>query len=206
MVLMVTFGDAVSAFGLACKSKLAGPGDREAAIRSPIERLVTDVADGLGLLAVPYDEVRHTDRAVRPDYAIAVGGAITGYIEVKRPGASVDPDSFTGHNKRQWQRQRDLPNLIYTNGTDWWLCRDGELIHDPVHLTGGPLDRAGTALSASPAFETLLTDFLRWMPAPITTVVGLVHAMAPKNSSSAATTMRSRATFIARGIPARSVA
>ncbi|GAB3356830.1 hypothetical protein [Modestobacter lapidis] len=55
------------------------------------------------------------------NYAIAVNGAITGYIEVKKPGASVDPDSFTGHNKRQWERQRDLPNLIYTNGTEWRL-------------------------------------------------------------------------------------
>lgn len=179
MALVVAFGDAVSAFGLACKTKLAGPGDREAAIRSPIERLITDVAAGLGLIAVPYDEVRDTDRAVRPDYAISVGGAITGYIEVKRPGASVDPSSFTGHNKRQWDRQRDLPNLIYTNGTDWWLWRDGALIHDPVHLAGGPLDRAGAALSAPSTFLGLLTDFLRWSPAPITTVVGLVQAIAP---------------------------
>lgn len=56
-------------------------------------------------------------RAVRPDYAIAVGGVSTGYIQVKRPGASVDRDSFTGHNQRQWERQRDLPNLLYTAGT-----------------------------------------------------------------------------------------
>lgn len=100
---MSRFDEIVSAFGQATKTKLVGPGDREAAIRAPIERLVTDVAVELGLTAVPYDEVRGTDRAVRPDYAIAVDGVITGYIEVKKPGASVDPDSFTGHNRRQWE-------------------------------------------------------------------------------------------------------
>lgn len=111
MTAVTRFDEIVSAFGAAAKAKLAGPGDREAAIRSPIERLVTDVAAELGLTAVPYDEVRDTDRAVRPDYAIAVDGAITGYIEVKKPGASIDPDTFTGHDERQWERQRDLPNL-----------------------------------------------------------------------------------------------
>lgn len=110
MAAVSRFDEIVSTFGAATKAKLAGPGDREAAIRSPIERLVTDVAAELGLTAVPYDEVRDTARAVRPDYAIGVNGAITGYIEVKKPGASIDPDNFTGHNLQQWQRQRDLPN------------------------------------------------------------------------------------------------
>lgn len=176
---MSRFDDIVSAFGAATREKLAGPGDREAAIRSPIERLVTDVAGELGLTAVPYDEVRDSDRAVRPDYAIAVDGAITGYIEVKKPGANIDPDSFTGHNKRQWERQRDLPNLVYTNGTEWRLWRDGEPVVAPVHLSGGPLERAGTGLAAPAALEGLLVDFLRWRPAPITNVHALVRAIAP---------------------------
>lgn len=179
MTGVTRFDEIVSAFGAATKAKLAGPGDREAAIRAPIERLITDVAAELGLTAVPYDEVRDTERAVRPDYAIGVDGAITGYIEVKKPGASIDPDTFTGHNLRQWQRQRDLPNLIYTNGTEWRLWRDGEEVVVPVHLSGGPLERVGDALTAPPTLEVLLTDFLRWRPAPITSVHALVRAIAP---------------------------
>lgn len=42
------FDDIVSAFGSTAKAKPAGPGDREAAVRSSIERLVTDVAAELG--------------------------------------------------------------------------------------------------------------------------------------------------------------
>jgi len=106
--------EAVAAFGAAARAKLAGPGDREAAIRAPLEALIAAAGSALGLAAVPHDEVRDTDRAVRPDYAIGVDGAITGYVEVKKPGLSVDPGTFTGHNKQQWERQRDLPNLIYT--------------------------------------------------------------------------------------------
>ncbi|WP_222949595.1 type ISP restriction/modification enzyme [Micromonospora chalcea] len=127
---------------------------------------------------MPFDEVRDTERAVRPDYAISVDGAITGYIEVKKPGASIDPRTFTGHNKRQWERQKDLPNLIYTNGLEWRLWRDGEMVLGPVQLSG-PIEEAGGSLTAPPSFEQFLTDFLRWKPAHITSVLALVRAVAP---------------------------
>ncbi|OZE81419.1 hypothetical protein CH298_27070 [Rhodococcoides fascians] len=171
--------ETVATFGATCKSKLAGPGEEEAAIRAPLENLLAAAGTELGLTVVPHDEVRDTDRGVRPDYAISVAGAITGYLEVKKPGANLDPSSFTGHNLRQWERQRDLPNLIYTNGTEWRLYRDGVADRDPVHLGGGPLKTAGRKLTPSPHLETLLTDFLRWKPAPITSVVALVRAIAP---------------------------
>ena len=171
--------DAVSAFGRACHDKLAGPGDREAAIRSPIESLLAAAGAQMGLHVVPHDEVRDTERGVRPDYAISVDGAITGYVEVKKPAHTIDPERFTGHDRRQWTRQRDLPNLVYTNGTEWRLWRDKEPIGDPVVLVGGPLETAGDELRAPSAFEPLLAEFLRWRPAPITSVGALVRAVAP---------------------------
>lgn len=169
---------AVAEFGAACKAKLAGPGDREAAIRSPLEALLGAGGEALGVAAVFHDEVRDTARQVRPDYGVSVKGLITGYLEVKAPGKSIDPANLTGHDKRQWERQRDLPNLMYTNGTDWRLYRDGELVGAPVRFTGA-LESAGSALVAPVEFETLLTDFLRWKPAPITSVGALVRAVAP---------------------------
>lgn len=170
---------AVSEFGERCKVKLSGPGEAEAAIRAPIEQLLAATGSRLELDVVPHDEVRDDDRGVRPDYAISVGGAITGYVEVKKPGANLDPDGMTGHNRRQWDRQRDLPNLIYTNGTEWRLYRDCEPVGAPVHLGGGSLRTAGSKLTAPPELEQLLTDFLRWKPAPITSVIALVRAVAP---------------------------
>jgi hypothetical protein len=35
---------------------------------------------------------------VRPDYGVSVGGAITGYVEVKAPGRTIDPTAFLGAN------------------------------------------------------------------------------------------------------------
>src|SRR5665647_1335260 len=78
----------------------------------------------LKVKAVFHDEVRDTERQVRPDYGVSVGGAITGYMEVKAPGRGINPAQFKGHDLRQWERQRDLPNLLYTNGTEWRLYRD----------------------------------------------------------------------------------
>lgn len=171
--------EAVSVFGEQCRLKLAGPGDREAAIRAPLESLLRTVGDHLGLSAVFHDEVRDAERRVRPDYGVSVAGAISGYVEVKAPGHTIDPAKFTGHDKLQWERQRDLPNLTYTNGTDWRLYRDGDLLAGPLALDGGDLTTAGKDLLASAELEKLLTDFLRWRPAPITSVGALVRAVAP---------------------------
>jgi hypothetical protein len=171
--------DAVSDFGVACRDKLAGPGDREAAIRSPLESLLGVAGSHLNVPAVFHDEVRDTDRQVRPDYGVSVKGAITGYVEVKAPGKSLDPKSFRGHDLRQWERQRDLPNLLYTNGTEWRLYQDGEPLGAPAWFAGGDLSTAGAGLEASAGFEVLLTAFLRWAPAPITSVAALVRAVAP---------------------------
>lgn len=171
--------DAVSVFGVACAEKLAGPGDKEAAIRAPLEGLLGAAGAALNVKAVFHDEVRDPERQVRPDYGVSVGGAITGYVEVKAPGRGIDPSGLRGHDLRQWQRQKDLPNLLYTNGTQWRLYRDCEPVGEPVTFTGGPLDAAGEALAAPPEFEALITDFLRWEPAPITSVGALVRAVAP---------------------------
>lgn len=169
---------AVADFGGQCARKLAGPGDREAAIRSPLEKLLHTSGEQMGVRAVFHDEVRDSDRQVRPDYGVSVDGAITGYVEVKPPGSNLDPARFTGHNKRQWERQQDLPNLLYTNGTEWRLYRDAEPFGEPVILVGD-LTTSGETLSATDQLERLLRDFLTWKPAPITSVGTLVRSIAP---------------------------
>ena len=170
---------AVSVFGEECRLKLAGPGDREAAIRSPLEALLRSAGDRIGVDAVFHDEVRDAERRVRPDYGVSIAGVISGYVEVKAPAHQLDPARFTGHDRLQWERQRDLPNLVYTNGTHWRLYQDGELVAGPVILAGGDLATAGRELTASAGLEHLLTDFLRWKPQPITAVGALVRAVAP---------------------------
>jgi Type ISP C-terminal specificity domain/N-6 DNA Methylase len=141
--------------------------------------LLERFGEHLHLKAVFHDEVRDPERRVRPDYGVSIDGAISGYVEVKAPGRGIEPSGFKGHDLKQWERQRDLPNLLYTNGTEWRLFRDGEPIGDPVIFPGGSLAKAGAKLTATPDFEELLTDFLRWRPAPIGSVTTLVKAIAP---------------------------
>ncbi|MEU3449169.1 type ISP restriction/modification enzyme [Streptomyces thermolilacinus] len=127
-----------------------------------------------------HPETRIPHLGVRPDYAVRVNTDITGYIEVKRPGKSIDPGSFTGHDKRQWERLRDLPNLLYTNGTHWRLFRHGVQLGDEVVLSG-PLKSAGERLTATDpaAFDALVQAVLSWSPPTIRRVSALVQHIAP---------------------------
>lgn len=121
---------------------------------------------------------------MRPDYAIMVDGVLTGYVELKAPGKNIDPASFgkKSHEYRQWQRLRNLPNLLYTNGTEWRLYRYGEPVltstgYDAVHMHGS-FSGHGT-LSAPDALATFFLNFLRWVPAPIKSADQLVETLAP---------------------------
>ena len=113
-----------------------------------------------------------------------VDGVLTGYVELKAPGKNIDPASFTkkSHEYKQWQRLRNLPNLLYTNGTEWRLYRYGEPVltstgYDAVHMHGS-FSGHGT-LSAPDALATFFLNFLRWVPAPIKSAGQLVETLAP---------------------------
>ncbi|MFD3592142.1 type ISP restriction/modification enzyme [Nocardia sp. NPDC058640] len=173
--------EAISIFGASCKAMVNGPGDPEASIRPPLQNLLEavgshDAMDGV----LWHSETPLRDVGVRPDYAVEVHGEIVGYVEVKRPGQTVDPEKFTGRNKKQWERLRDLPNVLYTNGTEWRLFRSGELIGAPVFFDGD-LGSAGRSLSVREpaAFHALLRTFLHWVPEPIRRINTLVRRTAP---------------------------
>ncbi|MFF4018886.1 type ISP restriction/modification enzyme [Streptomyces sp. NPDC001843] len=127
-----------------------------------------------------HPETRIPHLGVRPDYAVRVNTDVTGYIEVKRPGKSIDPDSFTGHDKRQWERLRDLPNLLYTNGTHWRVFQYGAQVGEEVVLSGA-LKSAGEKLTAGnlAAFDALAQAVLCWEPPKIRRVSVLVQHIAP---------------------------
>ncbi|MHA7272577.1 type ISP restriction/modification enzyme [Arthrobacter sp. TMT4-20] len=179
---MTTFDEAVQLFGVEASAKLRGPGQREALIRTPIDAFLRRCGDVLGLSVQPHDEVSEAEGTVRPDYAIDVGGAITGYVEVKAPSVPVNPELYgrSSHNHKQWQKLRELPNLIYTNGIEWRLWQNGEPVGPPVHMQGpSDLAMARSNLKPGPGFERLITEFLRWKPADINSVNRLVETIAP---------------------------
>jgi len=83
--------DAVSTFGAAAAAKLAGTGQREAAIRAPLDLLISTIGKALGRPAVLHDEVSDFDRRVRPDFGVSIDGVVMGYVEVKAPGVGINP-------------------------------------------------------------------------------------------------------------------
>lgn len=170
---------AVSVFGSTAAAKLAGAGQREAAIRAPLDTLISTISSSLGRPAVLHDEVSDFERRVRPDFGVSIDSVVMGYVEVKAPGVGIDPARMTGHDLKQWERQRDLPNLVYTNGTQWRHYRDGQLLTE-ASLSDRPLQEVAGALASTPAFEALLSAFLEWKVADITSITALVSEIAPR--------------------------
>lgn len=190
---MTDFNSLIAEFGRQVRENLrVGDGEPEAQLTNPVATLLQDFG---ALHSMKVVTVRETslktaggglvsEGLVRPDYAITVDGVLTGYVELKAPGKNIDPASFTkkSHEYRQWQRLRNLPNLLYTNGTEWRLYRYGEPVltstgYDAVHMHGS-FSGHGT-LSAPDALATVFLNFLRWVPAPIKSADQLVETLAP---------------------------
>jgi N-6 DNA Methylase len=161
---------AVSAFGIATKSKLANravTGAPEDQLRAPLETLMSDLAELAGLppnaiSLVGESTLSHL--ATRPDYAVTVFNALVGFIELKAPGKGADPRRFTDeHDRKQWNKLKSLPNLLYTDGNSFSVWRDGRLQGTVVHLEGD-VQTSGQGLSAPSTLLPLIASFTQWRP------------------------------------------
>jgi len=166
------FDQIISKYGATAKAKLSSPaitGAPEDNIRAPLEELITALAIAAGQQpgwVTLVGESTLSALGTRPDYAVTVRSALTGFIELKAPGKGADPRKFTDpHDKRQWQKLKSLPNLLYSDGQSFSLWQNGALVGQIIHLSGD-LDTAGAMLTAPQALVTLLTDFLSWSPIP----------------------------------------
>jgi hypothetical protein len=96
---------ALTSFGQDVTRKLGRGGQPEDQLRGPIERLLGQLSRHVGLPdTVAYGEVVLKDLRARPDYAVDVGNARVGYLELKKPGRGVPLTSA-------WKpTQRDISN------------------------------------------------------------------------------------------------
>ena len=151
-------------------------------LKAPVGELMRELGAVAGLEATSRTEVRAGGGIGRPDLGVAVGGLLVGHIELKAPGVGARPERFRvrSPNGQQWRRFQQLPNLIYTDGSEWSLYRSGERaarvrIADDVSEDGaGVLDNRKTA-----ELEKLLTDFLLWQPVAPSSADGLAEFLAP---------------------------
>ncbi len=168
----ISLSSVISSFGSAAKAKLANTsavGEPEEQLRAPLELLLADLAELCGFTrqsVVAVGESSISDLKTRPDYAVTVSGAQVGFIEVKAPGKGADPRKFRSpHDKSQWDKLKCLPNVIYTDGNEFSLWQNGELVESIVRLDGD-IESSGNHLKGPDALLTLFNDFLHWTPIP----------------------------------------
>ncbi len=118
----------------------------------------------------------------RPDLGVLVSGLLTGYVELKPPGKGANPTRFRDpHDKKQWEKFKSLPNVLYTDGQEWALYRDGERQGPLCRLASDvTADGSAAATEASAvALDRLLRDFLSWQPVVPSQPKALAEVLAP---------------------------
>ena len=141
-------------------------GEPEEQLRAPFENFMGVVANALGWDVVCTGETPLPDRLGRPDYAVHLNKLLAGYVELKAVGVGATATRFVGRNREQFKRFSVVPNLLYTDGNEWALYRDGELVDRVVRLSGDVAAQGKKAVASQDAhaLESLLRDFLMWQP------------------------------------------
>jgi len=118
----------------------------------------------------------------KPDYAVYTDGVLTGHVELKKVGEGARTARFRGRNKEQWERFRALPNILYCDGNEWALYRDGRQVGHLVALEGDIADDGAKAVSENVArrIREVLADFLSWEPIVPRDVKQLAEQLAPR--------------------------
>jgi hypothetical protein len=164
----LTILESLQTFAAAVQAKMSQTtaGEPEDQLRGPFENLMSAVAGILDLDIVCTGETRLPGRLGKPDYAVHLNQLLAGYVELKAPGVGAQPRRFSGHNRGQWKRFQSLPNLLYCDGNEWALYRDGELVGKLIRLSGDITTDGKKAVSAQDAhtIERLLRKFFAWQP------------------------------------------
>jgi len=164
----MTIEEALQRFAETVRAKMSTvtPGEPEDQLRGPFENFMGDAARALGWNVVCTGETKLPGRLGKPDYAVHLNKLLAGYVELKAPGVGANPGRFGGHNLEQWKRFRAVPNLLYCDGNDWGLYRDGKPEGKIVRLSGDIAAEGRKAIGSEDAHavERLLRDFLSWQP------------------------------------------
>jgi Type ISP C-terminal specificity domain len=173
------FKEAIVKYAEALKRNFAVhiPANPEDQLKAPVQDLLRAVAVNVE----PRTEAQVDGLGARPDIGVAVRKLLCGYIELKAPGKGARTNTFKGANKDQWEKFKALPNLIYTDGSDWALYRSGELIGEPVKFSRDVTVHGKKAFVEAEisALSQLLLDFLSWQPIPPNSPEALARMLAP---------------------------
>jgi hypothetical protein len=141
-------------------------GEPEDQLRGPIESLFGGYGSIISQKIILKGESSLHNRLGRPDFGAIDKNLLIGYIELKAPGKGANPALYKGHDLKQWKRFKNVPNIIYTDGNEWGLYRNGELIEERIKLTGDiRYDgiKAVNEANAKKLFQ-LFANFTSWTP------------------------------------------
>ena len=157
---------AVRSFADAVAEKSAAlPASPEEQLRGPFENLLATVAAEFGVRATCTGEAPLPNRLGRPDFAVSIDGALAGYVELKAPGTSADQQRFRGRNREQFKRFAAIPNILYGDGNEWALYRDGVRVGSVVKLAGDVRGGADAVRERGvQQLGALFREFLGWRP------------------------------------------
>lgn len=158
---LVRFSEAVTA-----KSTAAVHGAPEDQLRAPLEEFLQELGAAWGGTVTCTGEVEAPGWLGRPDYAVSKNRLLAGHVELKRPGTGADRRRFKGHDKEQFKRFSNLPNVLYTDGNEWALYRSGERVRKVVRLRGSVDSDGRKAVGPDDGrrLEPLLREFMAWRP------------------------------------------
>jgi len=179
--------DVLDEFGAVLTTNFAAagavPAQPEDQLKGPIVRLLEHGGRALGLLdVVARTEARASEFGVRPDVGVSVAQSLTGHVELKAPGKGARGRGFSDeHDRAQFKRLADHPNLLYSDGNEWALYRKGQTVGGVVRASGDVRTSGPAAYSDHEciALEALLRDFLGWQPIVPGSPRALAEMLAP---------------------------
>lgn len=161
---------------------------------SPEDQLKTPLTNFLRRVGEDFDQpinvvTEHRQSAddvvqgVRLDMAVKRSrGPLIGHLELKAPGKSANPFFKAGwskHDRKQWQKLQNHPNLIYSNGWEWTLLRHG--VDAPLaHVTLFSDATSTVPEEKVQKLQELLTNFLNWKPTTPSSPRSLAQTLAPQ--------------------------
>ncbi|MGJ4093772.1 type ISP restriction/modification enzyme [Corynebacterium macclintockiae] len=165
------------------KDRRASPEDQ---LKTPIHNFLMGAAELMVRKIRVVTEHRQTAaddiQGVRLDMAIKrTTGPLIGHVELKSSLKGANPYKAQGwskHDKAQWKKLKNHSNLIYTNGWEWSLVRQG--LKAPLYHVVLDADSQGNVPDNQlEILAELLTAFLTWKPTTPSSPRALADLLAP---------------------------
>lgn len=182
--VVASFHVALASYADALTANFASPtrAQPEDQLKAPVGALLTAAGNAAGKSIVTRTESRVDGVAGRPDLGVDADGLPVGNVELKAPGNGARPERFPDKRSRdQFERFKKLPNLIYTDGRQWSLYRNGLPDGEVINLSSDPTKSGATGVTLADAKNLLelLGGFLGWEPVVPSSPRALAAMLAP---------------------------